>query len=474
MIYALITTLLILLATPLSFAAAAESSTPADVVRSASPQIPDASSDKQAEAVLRHLLATSGNFPNAQVSVNQGTVLIEGVIPDEKDLVILEKAAEKIPAVVAVVNKAKMERRDLIDLSPAIQESQKLFDRMKRFIPAILTALILIAFLLVVGKAISHLNRKFWSRRIANPFLQATVSRLSLWPLWIVFFYVTLQAAGLSGLATTIIGGTGVLGIVLGLAFKGIFENYLAGLLLATRAPFTRGDLIIVNDQYKGYVQNLNMRGTTIIDLSGHLILIPNSTVITSVVENQTANPKIRTEFIIAISYADAISRAQDLLVEALKTVRGALPDPPPDVIVEEFTSSAVKLRVRVWFNVKETNEPRFRSRAMALTKETLLANGLSIPAEIKELVFNEPLRVRVLESKEEAATVVREKKDQVIETAAGNLKSGHTRAHQPEDQGNQANEMLKLASENPLMQDYDSELGYDPLKRKPLESGES
>ncbi|RYZ75399.1 MAG: mechanosensitive ion channel, partial [Proteobacteria bacterium] len=289
-------------------------------------------------------------------------------------------------------------------------------------------------------------------RRIKNPFLSHTVARISLWPIWILFFYFILQAAGLSGLATGIIGGTGVLGIVLGLAFKGIAENYLAGLLLAARAPFTKGDLIIL-DQYKGYVQNLNMRGTTIIDLSGHLILIPNSTVINSIVENQTANPKIRTEFTISITYADSISKAQELLIEAMRTVRGTLPDPSPDVLVESFESSGVTLRIRSWFNVKDTNEPRFRSRTMAVAKETLLANGFTIPSDIKEIVFSDALKVRLLETKEEVASASQEKKDKIIEQAATNLQASQNRPQPTAD--TQADDLMKLAEDNPLMKSF-------------------
>ncbi len=428
----------------------------ANSVANASPAyLPDTQSDQLAEDALQNLLKISGQFDRVSVSVRKGTVVIEGLTKNEKDLEFLEKAAAKLPSVIAVVNRSKPENQDLVDLSPAIQEGQKLVDRFKRFIPPLLTAGILVLLLLFVGRLLSALTRRFWSRRIANPFLLSTVSRLSLWPLWIVFFYFILQAAGLSSLATTIIGGTGILGIILGLAFKGIAENYLAGLLLATRAPFTRGDLIIVNDQYKGYVQNLNMRGTTIVDLSGHLILIPNSTVINSVVENQTANPKIRTEFLISISYEDSIANAQKLLVEALKTVRGALLEPAPDVIVEEFGSSLVKLRVRVWFNVKETNEPRFRSRAMALTKETLLANGFTIPTDVKQIIISDPVKIRMMESKEEAEDLLREKKDRIIENAEVNLKETHAGVAMHEGSETQAKDLLKLATENPLMKDF-------------------
>jgi small conductance mechanosensitive channel len=414
--------------------------------------LPTKESDEQAQTSLENLLKEAGPFPKVTLKVRQGIVLIDGAIEQENQLEFLEKAANRLPTVISVVNRAKAKSRDLFDLSPAVDQTRRMVDRFKRLLPPIVTAAILLIILIFVGKFISGFNRKFWGKRIQNPFLSNTVARISLWPVWVLFFYFILQAAGLSGLATTIIGGTGVLGIVLGLAFKGIAENYLAGLLLAARAPFTKGDLIIL-DKYKGYVQNLNMRGTTIIDLSGHLLLIPNSTVINSIVENQTANPKIRTEFIISISYSDSIPQAQEVLVSAMKTVRGALEDPAPDALVENFAASGVDLRVRVWFNVKETNEPRFRSRCMSMAKETLLAKGFTIPTDIKEIVFSDALKVRVLESKEEAANAAQEKKDQIIEQAETNLKD--SQARQPASEETQADDLMKLADDNPLMKSF-------------------
>lgn len=414
--------------------------------------LPTADSDARSQSILRNLLTEAGSFPGVSVSVKQGVVLIDGSIAQEKQLDFLEKAANRLPTVISVVNRVKAKDRDILDISPAVSETKKLTDRFKRLIPPVVTALVFLAILIFIGRFITKLNRMFWNSRIKNPFLSHTIARISLWPLWILFFYFILQAAGLSGLATGIIGGTGVLGIVLGLAFKGIAENYLAGLLLAARAPFTKGDLIIL-DQYKGYVQNLNMRGTTIIDLSGHLILIPNATVINSIVENQTANPKIRTEFTISIAYADSISRAQEVVVNALKSVRGVLEDPQPDVLVESFEKSAVTLKVRSWFNVKETNEPRFRSRTMAVAKESLLANGFTIPTDIKEIVFTDALKVRVLESKEEVATATKEKKDQIIEQAATNLKDSQNKPQSTTD--TQADDLMKLANDNPLMKSF-------------------
>lgn len=266
-------------------------------------------------------------------------------------------------------------------------------------------------------------------------------------PVWLVLFYIVLRLLGLSTLGATLIGGTGLFGIVLGLAFKGIAENYLAGLLLASRSPFTRGDIIKIGP-HEGYVENLNMRGTTIIDLDGNLVLIPNLTVIQSVVENRTANPKTRTSFNVGIGYQDSISKAQDLVIQAVSDVTGVISDPAPNVVVNELKNNCVELKVYIWFNSKNNREMRVRSRAMIKTKEVLLASGFTIPGETRELYFGNSLNLQSPGTSDSDRSKSDERRSEIQQKAELNLtepESKHaTEGPTPED-------MLKLAEANPL-----------------------
>lgn len=355
--------------------------------------------------------------------------------------------ANKLPGVITVIDKTQLQDANITDFEPMWKEFHRLAERFKTLLPSILFALLLLGIFYIMSGYLTRSVRGLWGRRILNPFLLSVVTRFTLLPIWLLLFYLSLRLLGLSTLGATLIGGTGVLGIVLGLAFKGIAENYLAGLLLASRSPFTRGDMIRIGE-YKGYVDNLNMRGTTIIDLSGNLILIPNIMVIQSVVENQSANPKTRTSFSVGIGYQDSISRAQELIVQAVADVRGVLADPPPSVVVSELGSTRVELNVRVWFNVKEDREMRVRSRAMTKTKETLMANGYSLPNETRELVFTNPLKIENVETKSSSKEFSESRKDQIKQQAASDLAEPES-IHGTKDPSPE--EMLKQAENNPL-----------------------
>lgn len=408
---------------------------------------PTESSDLRIEKILNNLRTQSNWFPEVKVHVTDGIVVLEGRTSRKEHLDWLIKSVERIPEVLTVVNRVEVTTPDLSTLHPFNEDLKKFVDKLERALPLFaIVVLSLIAFFLL-GKYLNRGVRTLWKKRIPNPFLLVLVSRLTVLPIWIFFFYILLQTLGLSALGATVVGGTGILGIVIGLAFKGIAENYLAGLLLATRSPFTKGDLIKINE-YHGYVQNLNMRGTTIIDLDGNLILIPNIMVIQSVVENQSANPNTRTSFELGISYQDSITKVQELIIEAMLQVKGVLKNPAPNVIIQSLTPASVRIKVQVWFNVKESNEQRVRSRAMIQTKETLLANGITIPDEAREVLFGDSLKIQMIESPEALHREVAKKKHQIQQHAASNLEeskmapTGHDAA---------GRDLMHLAEQNPL-----------------------
>ena len=72
--------------------------------------------------------------------------------------------------------------------------------------------------------------------------------------IFLLALYLVLQVAGLTRLALTLAGGTGVVGLALGIAFKDITENLLASIYLSIQKPFEVGDLVQV-DGALGYVQ---------------------------------------------------------------------------------------------------------------------------------------------------------------------------------------------------------------------------
>ena len=104
-------------------------------------------------------------------------------------------------------------------------------------------------------------------------------------PILFIALNLVLQVSGLTRLALTVLGGTGIAGLIVGFAFRDIAENFLASVLLSVRQPFARDDLIDVAG-FNGIVQQLNTRGTILMTPDGNHVQIPNATVYKSTIVN--------------------------------------------------------------------------------------------------------------------------------------------------------------------------------------------
>ena len=157
-----------------------------------------------------------------------------------------------------------------------------------------------------------------------------------------------------------ILGGTGLLGLVLGIAFGNITENFLASILLSMQQPFHVGDLIKVEDVL-GYVQRLTTRTTVIATVDGNEVQIPNATIYKSIIRNFSTIPNCRVDFEIGVLRTD-VDGAEERAMEVLKQHPVILKEPEPTVLVAAVSDASVTLRVYFWINGRENSWLKVRS----------------------------------------------------------------------------------------------------------------
>jgi small-conductance mechanosensitive channel len=196
----------------------------------------------------------------------------------------------------------------------------------------------------------------------------------------------------------TVVGGTGLVGLALGIAFRDITENFLASIFLSMQQPFETGDLIEVSGE-TGFVQQLNVRTTVIITQEGNLVQIPNATVYKSTICNFTSNPKRRENFVVGIGYDDSIDKAQEVARTILADHPAVLNDPEPLVLADSLGAATVNLRIYFWLNGKEHSWLKVRSSVIRLVKRAFQQNGISMPDEAREVVFPKGIPVSLLKT---------------------------------------------------------------------------
>lgn len=215
--------------------------------------------------------------------------------------------------------------------------------------------------------------------------------------------YLILRVSGLTQLALTLIGGTGLLGLIVGVAFRDITENFLASIFLSIQPPFETGDLVEISGVI-GYIQQLNMRTTILMTLDGNIVQIPNSSVYKNTLSNFTSNANRRESFMVGIGYDDAINQAQEIAREVLVNRPAVLQDPEPAVLADSLGDSTVNLRVYFWINGREHSWLKVRSSLIRLVKRAFQEQGISMPDGAREVVFPQGVPVTVLEGESSAA----------------------------------------------------------------------
>lgn len=349
--------------------------------------------DSEINARLTRILVASGWFERLNVDVREGIVFLDGVARTEGHQEWAAKVAGKTEEVVAVINRIDVRPTVSWDFTPAWDEVRRLALKAQQALPLFLLGMLILVVTWYLARLMSWFARWVFRDRIASPLMLMVAARAFAIPVFVLGLYLVLQISGLTRLAITVLGGTGLIGIVLGFAFRDIAENFLASLLLSIRNPFRSGDLIRLGE-HEGIVRNLNTRSTVLLTADGNHVQIPNATVFKSVITNFSSNPSRRAEFVVGIGYDDPTGEAQTIIEKVVAAHPAVRDDPAPFVIVEQLASSTVNLKVLFWFDSVIYSPAKLRSALMRQTKAALLEGGISMPDEAREVIFPDGLPI--------------------------------------------------------------------------------
>jgi small-conductance mechanosensitive channel len=182
----------------------------------------------------------------------------------------------------------------------------------------------------------------------------------------------------------------GIGSVAVGFAFKDIFQNFFAGILILLTEPFRIGDQIII-DKFEGTVEDIQTRATTIRTYDGRRVVIPNANLFNQSVTVNTAFDKRRDQYDIGIGYGDDVEHARAVILEVLKSVDIVLDDPAPQVLVVDLAGSWVTLRARWWVTPPMRSEV-MASRDAVLTalKKRLTDEGIDLPYPTQQILFHD------------------------------------------------------------------------------------
>ncbi len=355
--------------------------------------------DEEIRKRLQTVLDATDWFTDPQVRVEEGVVFLSGQVESDELRKWAGDLARNTQDVVAVANRIEVPQPSAWDFRQTSSGISALWRDFIRAMPFLLFGLLILA--LSVGTAVLATRgvRALLRQRVRTKLLQNVIARAAGGFVVLCGVYLILRVSGLTQLALTLVGGTGLIGLVLGIAFRDITENFLSSIFLSIQRPFETGDLVEISG-VTGYVQQLNMRTTILMTLDGNLAQIPNASVYKSILSNFTTNANRREDFVVGIGYDDAINEAQEIARKVLADHPAVLNDPEPSVLADSLGSATVNLRVYFWLNGREHSWLKVRSSVIRLVKLAFQNQGISMPDEAREVVFPQGVPVTMLAEK--------------------------------------------------------------------------
>ncbi len=355
--------------------------------------------DEEIRMRLQSVLDSTGWFIDPKIEVREGVVFLSGRVETDELKKWAGDLARNTQDVAAVANRMEVLEPSVWDFRPAWTGLLVLWRDFIRSLPFFLFGLLVLALSYGAGVLATRGMRAFLRSRVRAKLLRNVMARAVGVVVFLFGIYIILRVSGLTQLALTVVGGTGLIGLAVGIAFRDITENFLASIFLSMQQPFETGDLVEVAG-VTGYVQQLNVRTTILMTLDGNLVQIPNATVYKSNLRNFTTNSNRREDFDIGIGYDDSINDAQEIARKVLADHPAVLNDPEPSVLVDSLGKSTIDLRVYFWLNGREHSWMKVRSSVIRLVKLAFQKHGISMPDEAREIVFPHGIPVTMLDPK--------------------------------------------------------------------------
>jgi small conductance mechanosensitive channel len=335
--------------------------------------------DERIRSELQALFDRVPSLDRLTVQVDAGVVRLDGIVVNAETRRRAVELATSMDDVRFVDNRIEESTSLEEQLRPTWARLRELAYGTVAKLPLLAVSLAILVLSIVAGSLLARWRGpSFLQAR--NPFLQGLIRRTLQAVLVLLGLVLALDLIGATALVGAVVGTAGLAGLAIGLAFKDIAENYLAGVLLALRQPFAQNDQIRV-DAFEGKVVRLTPRETILMRADGNHVRLPNAMIFRSPLVNFTRNPLRRFEFEAGIGTGDDLIRARDVGVSALLATDGVLRSPPPEVLVTALGDSTVTMSFAGWLDQHQTEYLRVRSEAIRMVKAHLEEAGLTMPA---------------------------------------------------------------------------------------------
>ena len=226
---------------------------------------------------------------------------------------------------------------------------------------ALLTAAIFIVAYFVVTNVFKRLAKRTNNAQRENVY--KALSKILGWAIIIIGIINTVSVfPTLKGIFTSLLAGSGVAALVLSIASQDAISNFVSGLIIMFSKPYKVGDLIkYVDTGTLGYVTEIKIRHTVIKTLENTQLIVPNSIINNTAIENYSYNDdrRVYQPLAVDITYESDYNKALVLMTAVIQKnpnfidVRSEKEKengkPPVVVRFRKFGDSSLTMEAWVW-----------------------------------------------------------------------------------------------------------------------------
>ena len=245
------------------------------------------------------------------------------------------------------------------------------------YLPDLGGALVITVIGIIISIVLVSLTRKALQRKKVDPSLVDFITRCVRLLIYAFTLLAAMSALHIS--ITGIVAFFSAAAAAVALALKDRLNDIASGIVILFTKPFVTGDFIEFA-KYSGFVQKIDVMHTNIRTYDGTNVIIPNSVISNSEVNNYTTHPQIRVTITVPIPYDANIKQVQTILTDVIERTDLVLDDEkyPKKVRLENFGESALEFTVRCYCEYKDYWTVYYA--LMEGIKNTLDQNKIAIP----------------------------------------------------------------------------------------------
>ncbi len=260
-------------------------------------------------------------------------------------------------------------------------------------LPQIAVAVIVIILTAFVKMGVSYAVGRVLKGTKLRPSLRELISLIASIVVWILGLMIAAVIVFPNLTPASMLTGLGIGSVAIGFAFKDVFENFLAGIIILFRREMRIGDHIEC-EGVEGRVDHIAIRETHIMQTDGQLVIMPNSMLFKNPVTVRTHHPQRRVTFICGVAYDVDLEEARKVMTGAVEGCETVEKNKPIQIFAQEFGDSSINFEVTWWTASQPVDLRASRNEVVTAVKSALDAAGLEIPFPYRTLTFKEPLPI--------------------------------------------------------------------------------